>query len=145
MSKKLEKLQISELNQMHSSGAGYDVLRYIGLPDLLGREAETLLYFMGKNLARKFEINTLDDLYYIYEHLGWGKLELVKEKRNKLTFHLMSDSVVLRLKAPFETDFRLEAGFLAEAIEGIKETECECMEEINQRIHLVKFSVVYTS
>lgn len=145
MSKQLTTIPISQLEELQTSGAGFDVLRYLALPDLLGNEAPTLLYFMGKNLARKFEINSIDDITYIFEMLGIGKMELVKEKKQEKIFHLLSDSVVLRLKGPLEADFRLEAGFLAEAVQMIDGIECECKEEINRRIHQIQFTVFYTN
>ncbi|ASN05063.1 YslB family protein [Virgibacillus necropolis] len=145
MSKNQQVYSTSLLEELHTAGAGYDVLRYISLPELLGRESDTLLYFMGRNLARKLTFDTIEDIYYIFEKLGWGKLELIKNKRKELTFSLMSDSVVNRLKASFEADFRLEAGFLAEAIQQLKETEAECTEEINKKIMQVNFSVLVTS
>jgi len=138
-------LSISLLDKLNTSGAGYDVLRYIGLHDLLGEEASELLYFMGKNLARHFELNSIDDVTYFFEKMGWGKLELVKEKKKLLTFTLLADSVVHRLKAPIETEFRLEAGFLSESIQLIHDIECECIEEINPKIHQVQFKIMYTA
>ncbi|MGM8213306.1 DUF2507 domain-containing protein [Virgibacillus sp. W0430] len=137
-------LSISLLDSFHTQGAGYDVLRYVSLPDLLGTEAHTLLYFMGRNLARKMNVQTLDDIFNIYNKLGWGRLELIKEKKKHLTFQLMSDAIVQRIKAPIDTEFRLEAGFLAEAIEIISERGCECQEDINQNLFLVQFQVIYT-
>jgi predicted hydrocarbon binding protein len=144
MSNQPVTIPVSQLEDLHTTGAGYDILRYLALPDLLGEQAPTLLYFMGKNLARKFDIQSIQDVIYIFEKLGIGHLELVKEKKRKKTFHLMADSVVLRLKGPLDADFRLESGFLAEAIEMIDGQECECTEEINRRIHQVEFSVFYS-
>lgn len=145
MSKEQELIPITLLENMQTSGAGHDMLRYIGLPDLLGAEAKTLLYFMGKSLARKLAIQSMDDIYYVYEKLGWGKLELVKEKRKELIFHLMADSVAQRLNAPFDIEFRYEAGFLAEAMQILKDETYECTEEIHKKIHMVEFSVVMTN
>ncbi|MHA6252089.1 YslB family protein [Oceanobacillus sp. CAU 1775] len=136
------KLSTIQLDELYTAGAGFDILRYVALPELLGEEAPTLLYYMGRNLARKFEMQSIEDVCYIFEKLGIGKLELVKEKKHKRIFHLLADSVVLRLKASFEADFRLEAGFLAEAIKTIDGIDCECIEEINKRIHQVQFSVI---
>ncbi|WP_217586901.1 YslB family protein [Lentibacillus saliphilus] len=144
MAKKHTRLDISKLDQLSTTGAGYDVLRYISLPDVLGTEAETLLYFMGKNLARKLQAETMHDLFYLFEKMGWGRLDFVKEKRKELIFTLMSDAVVQRLKAPFEADFRLEAGFLSETLGMIKGRTCECSESVNPKIHQVVFTVVYT-
>ncbi|MFD1039563.1 DUF2507 domain-containing protein [Virgibacillus byunsanensis] len=144
MSKKQERTSLKLLDELHTSGAGYDVLRYISLPELLGTESTTLLYFMGKNLARKLDISVVEDIFTVYEKLGWGKLELVKDKRKEIIFHLMSDSVAHRLNAPFNTEFRFEAGFLAEAMQHLSGKQCECTEEINNKILQVEFRVVYT-
>ncbi|MFZ3576369.1 YslB family protein [Virgibacillus sp. DJP39] len=145
MIKNEQTYSASELEELYTSGAGYDVLRYISLPELLGHESSTLLYFMGRNLARKLSFETIEDLSSLFDKLGWGKLELIKDKRKELTFSLMSDAVVNRLNASFDTDFRLEAGFLAEAIQQLKETEAECTEEINRKIMQVEFSVLITN
>lgn len=144
MSNAKEALPVTILDELHTSGAAYDIIRYLGLPELLGPESPTLLYFMGKNIARKMDTESVSDIIYAFEKLGWGKLELVKEKKKELTFHLMSDSVVYRLNAPFETDFRLESGFLAESIQLIKDQTCECNEEINKKIHLIEFNVFFS-
>lgn len=135
---------IKILDELHTSGAGYDLLRYFSLPNFLGSEADTILYFMGRELAQKFTIESLEDIYLISKKLGWGKMELFKEKRSHLSFTLMADSLFHRLKAPLTLDFRLEAGFLAEAIEKIHEVECECFEKVNEKIYQVQFKVVYT-
>lgn len=142
MEQKTQKLSAANLEDLYTAGAGFDILRYVALPELLGEESSTLLYFMGKNLARKFDIHTIEDIYNIFDKLGIGNLELVKEKKQEKVFHLLADSVVLRLKSPIKADFRLEAGFLAEAIQTIDGIETECIEEINQRIHQVQFSVI---
>lgn len=144
MTKELNQLSISLLQELQTSGAGYDVLRYIILPKLLGTEASTLLYFMGKDLARSFDIQSYQDIYEIATQLGWGKMELVKEKKHSLTFTLMADAVVYRLNAPINVDFRLEAGFLAKAVSMIKGKEYECSEKINKKIYQVEFKVVST-
>lgn len=143
MSEKKNKLSTSLLNQLHTSGAGYDILRYISLPNLLGTEADTILYFMGKELARSFDIQSFEDIYVVSEKLGWGKMELFKKRKNSLIFTLMADAIFQRLKAPLNLDFRLEAGFLAEAVSMISETDCECSEKINHKIYQVQFKVVY--
>lgn len=139
-----QQLSTSHLDQLQTTGAGYDILRYVSLPELLGEESNTILYFMGRSLARKLEINQLEDVYNIFNRLGWGQLELVKEKKNEWVFHLMDDTVALRLKSPLNTDFRLEAGFIAEAVQHVKGGNCECLEKVNERIFRVDFSAVFT-
>lgn len=137
-------ISISELETLHTEGAGYDILRYISLPELLGKESHTLLYFMGRKLARKFDIQTIEDIIRLFDLLGWGRLEMVKDKRKSITFQLMADAVALRLQASFPTDFRLEAGFLAEALLQVENRDCECVESINKRIHQVEFKAMFS-
>ncbi|SFD59112.1 Protein of unknown function [Lentibacillus persicus] len=144
MSKNHDSMPVTLLDELHTTGAGYDMLRYIGLPDIFGQESNTLLYFMGKNIARKFKIESISDIVYAFDKLGWGQLELFKERKSELIFHLMADSVVYRLKAPLQTEFRLEAGFLAESIEQIKNRSCECKEELHKKIHQIEFTVMFT-
>ncbi|GAA0442190.1 hypothetical protein GCM10008983_19040 [Lentibacillus halophilus] len=69
-------LPITTLEEFHTVGAGYDIVRYIGLPDVFGHQANTLLYFMGKNIARKFVFQSVSDIVYAFDKLGWGYLEV---------------------------------------------------------------------
>jgi predicted hydrocarbon binding protein len=144
MSKTQQLLPISQLEDLYTAGAGYDIIRYVTLPELLGTEAKTLLYFMGRNLARNFDIQGTEDIYYTFDKMGWGKLELVKEKRKENVFQLMSDSIVRRIQASFDIEFYLEAGFLAEATQQLEKVDCECTTEINSKIMQVEFSVFLT-
>ncbi len=85
---KKQEMPVTVLDELHTAGAGYDIIRYVGLPDVFGNQADALLYFMGKNMARKFEFQSLSDIVYAFEKLGWGHLELVKEKRMNSPFSL---------------------------------------------------------
>lgn len=137
-------LPISTFEQLPPETTGHDVLRYLSLPSLLGEEKEKLLYYIGRNLARKIEMDTLDDLLFLFQKFRWGKLELIKDKRNKLIFHLMADEVAQRMISSLTIDFRLESGFIAEAIEKITKRECECSETVNERLYRVQFEVIFT-
>src|SRR5699024_9775118 len=144
MAKRQKDVSVAMLDDLHTSGAGYDILRYISLPGILGTEASTLLYFMGKDLARKLKPESLHDVYYTFEKLCWGRLDYVKEKRKAFLFTLMPDAVMSRLIAPINHEFRVVAGFIVESIQMIKEQPCECKEEINNKIHQVVFTVFVT-
>lgn len=144
MTKKQQLIPLTALNKLDTETVGHDILRYISLPNLLGEEAEPILYYMGKNLARSFEINNLDDVHFIFEKLGWGYLDLIKQRKKSLTFTLMADALARRLNLKLATEFRLEAGFLAEAIHIIYDEPCECIEKIKKNIHQVQFKVVFT-
>jgi len=137
-------ISLSILDEFLPTSIGHDIIRYISLPDIFGSEAHSLLYFTGRNLARKIEIKTKEDIIYIFDKLGWGRLELNKEKKRTMTFFLMSDEIVKRIQAPIKTDFRLESGFMAEAIQKVTERPCECSENINERLFRVQFNIVFT-
>jgi len=137
-------ISLASLDELPDSTLGYDILRYVTMPEVLGEEKDSILYFIGRNLSRKFEIKVLDDLIYLFLKLKWGKLELIKEKKKQVVFHLMSDEIVSRLQAPYDTDFRLEAGFIAESIMKITERPAECVETVNERLYRVEFKVIFT-
>lgn len=145
MGKKRSTYPIEILETLDSQTVGHDILRYISLPNLLGEESETLLYYMGKNLARTFDLQSIDDIQYIFEKLDWGYLELEKERKHSLTFTLMSDQLARRLQSPLSCDFRLESGFLAEAVFKVFGQKCECEEKINRNIHQVVFRIIFIS
>lgn len=140
-----EKLiPLSHIDQLPDGAVGHDVLRYISMPHVLGPEKDTILYFIGRNLARQIDIKSLDDVYYLFKKFRWGTLELVKDRRKSLTFHLMSDDVAERIMSPFPVEFRLEAGFLSEALEKITARRCETNESVNERLYRVEFKVMFT-
>ena|SRR5690625_441751 len=136
-------ISLSTLDDFPTDTIGQDILRYIGLPEVLGPEKDTLLYFMGKSIARKFNFEKMEDIIYFFYKLRWGNLELIKEKKSTLNFHLMSDDVVHRIKSSLETDFRLEAGVIAETIFQVTGRPCECVETTNERLLRVEFTVHY--
>ncbi|WP_077621314.1 YslB family protein [Sediminibacillus massiliensis] len=145
MERNRHQLDKNLMEHLHTTGAGYDVLRYICLPDLLGKEAAAITYVMGKNLARKLEPATVEELIECFSLFGWGHLELKKEKRREMVWELSGESVRKRHQSPLnEIDYRLEAGFLAESIQQIKETACECLEEVNTKQNTIQLSVIYT-
>jgi len=136
-------IPLSILDEFMPETVGQDILRYVCLPDFLGSERETLLYYFGKNLARLLEIKTLDDIHYVFHKLQWGNLELIKDKRNHMIFHLMSDEVVHRIKSSITTDFRMESGFLAESIFKLTTRPCECTEKINEKLFRIEFKLFF--
>ncbi|HLQ96691.1 MAG TPA: DUF2507 domain-containing protein [Pseudogracilibacillus sp.] len=137
-------ISLTALHGLSDATAGQDVLRYIGLPTLLGEEKDTILYFFGRNLARQFEIDEVEDMYYIFQKLKWGNLEVVKEKRNRVTLYLMADEVVQRIESSIDAEFRIEAGFIAEVFQKIFQRGTECIEELNKKLYRVEFTVHFT-
>lgn len=138
------KFPITLLEEFLPTSTGHDILRYLLLPDLLGHNSDTLLYFSGRNLARKIKLSEINDIYYFFQKISWGHLELVREKKNELSLLLMSDEIVKRLESNLTTEFNLEAGFLAEAIENVTDRPSECEVNINKRLFQVNFKVIFT-
>ncbi len=103
---------------------GYELLREDILPELLGKEHNTILYWAGKSLARKYPTSSFEDIINFFKKAGWGELLLVKEKRSEAIFELTSD--LFSNKKELATP--LEAGFLAQQIENIK----GCITETNE-------------
>ncbi|SES08450.1 Protein of unknown function [Gracilibacillus ureilyticus] len=127
---------------LHITGSGYDLLRYIGLPDMLGKESDLILYVMGKNLAEKSDWVTTEEVLEFFLHVGWGDLVLAQEKRRGYVFHLSGEVIDARLETIENVEFRLEAGFLAKAMEQITGKPCECIAEIKK--NLVEFHVIFS-
>ncbi|MCP3030509.1 YslB family protein [Halobacillus sp. A1] len=137
--KQTAKLSTENISSLVATGAGFDLLRYYSLPDFLGKEAPSLLYFMGKNIARETTISTFEELYEFFQYMGWGELQLVKEKRKEMIFNLQGHIVEKRLNQKmFKVDFRLECGFLAEILKSLTEDTYECIEEINSKENIVE-------
>ncbi|AUJ31627.1 MAG: YslB family protein [Liquorilactobacillus nagelii] len=95
---------------------GYETLRDMLLPDLLGTNSN-ILYWAGKRLARKFNLAKDEDLPLFFAASNWGNLERIKAKRQQQLFKLSGPIVALRLKQK-NPEFQLETGFLAETIQN---------------------------
>lgn len=143
MHKNIEQVE-SLVNELHTSGSGYDILRYVCLPDLLGKEANTILYVLGKNLARNLNPSTIEEVINFFNKTGWGELVQVKEKRREFIFELTGEPITKRIKADILTEYRMEAGFLAQSIEQIKSISCECIDEIKRKKNRIQFNVIYS-
>lgn len=136
-------IPLSYFNDLPEHTRGQDVLRYISMPALLGEEKDTIMYFIGRDLARRIEIKKLDDIIFLFKKFNWGALELIKERKWELEFHVMSDDVAQRMTSNFDIEYRLEAGFLAEAITKVMNRPCECIETINERLYRVELKVTF--
>lgn len=135
--KHLEKV----VNQLETNGAAYDLLRYVALPDLLGKDAHTILYVLGKNLSRQIEWKSIGHICEFFYKTGWGSLELLKEKRSEHIFKLQTKAITQRHELGIDTEYRIESGFLAAALEQLNDFSCECIEEVKPRKNYVELRV----
>lgn len=140
MQKNIEQID-KIVNEIETTGSGYDLLRYVALPDLLGKDTPIILYVMGKNLARAQSFESIDQISEFFKKVGWGTLELIKEKRAEHIFKLQTRVITERHRLGIATDYRLEAGFLAASMEQMLSFQCECVDEEKPRKNFVELRV----
>jgi predicted hydrocarbon binding protein len=129
------------LKDIDISSFGYEIIREILLPDLLGKETASILYWAGKSLARKYPLETMEEIISFFEKAGWGTLTIVSEGKDELEFELTSPLIITRLSYKEDCTFQLEAGFLAQQIEQQKKRITEAYEQPKKRAKKVVFTV----
>ncbi|TDW05179.1 uncharacterized protein DUF2507 [Bacillus badius] len=120
---------------------GYELIRDSLLTDVLGKEAESILYWAGKSLARKFPCQSFEELVSFFEEAGWGTLTLSKEAKREKTFEISGPFIERRFSVQSEPFFSLESGFLAEQISSHEQTEAESIVDIQKRAKKVMLTV----
>ncbi|KLT16258.1 hypothetical protein AA980_19485 [Neobacillus vireti] len=120
---------------------GYEIIREILLPEILGKDTPEILYWAGKLLARKFPLPDYDKVIEFFANASWGQLEIKKENKNEIEFELSSPLFVSRVKSKAENFFQLEAGFLAQQIQLQKEVIAETFEHPVKKSNKVQFTV----
>ncbi len=104
---------------------GYELLRDILLPDLLGQEAPGILYWAGKDLARRLPLSQLEDLPTFFTQFNFGDLILSQQTKNRYIYQLAGQQIERRQKAFSNADFQLETGFIAQQIQQLTQTIAE--------------------
>ena len=120
---------------------GYELLREVLLPEILGKDTPEILYWAGKRMARKYPLNTFEEMIDFFSRASWGELILKKETKDEFEFELISPLLVSRVKSKQEHFFQLEAGFLAQQIELQKEVVAETFEHPAKKSNKVIFTV----
>lgn len=102
---------------------GQYLIKDILLKEVLGNEHETILYWLGKSLARKFRAGTVEEVVAFFNKAGWGQLSIEKEGKEEASFELVSPYHKQRIPHCYQ----LEAGFLAEQIQSQKKCISEAI------------------
>lgn len=102
---------------------GYELLRDHVLPSILGQHEDDILYWAGKEIARKFPILSIDELPDFFNEAGWGTLTLEKSTKHESFYRLTVDSNTQKMN---KRTFQLESGFLAEQYQKINGVLTEC-------------------
>ena len=120
------------------SAFGYELIRDHILSSILGKNEEDILYWAGKELARKFPATTLDEVLQFFTDASWGTLTLDKQSKEEAFFTLSGAEDLLYIT---HRCFRLQAGFLAEQHQTISGLLTECLDDKNEKKQHVTFHV----
>ncbi|OCS93074.1 DUF2507 domain-containing protein [Caryophanon latum] len=116
------------------SSFGYDILREDVLRAILGKHEEDILYWAGKDLARKYVLEDEFALADFFIKAGWGLLTLEREKKDERLYKISGNAELLKIGTRC---FRLEAGFLAEQYEQLCGFLTECYCEVDEKDQVV--------
>lgn len=81
---------------------GYEIIRDHVLPGILGKHEDDILYWAGKDVARKFPIFSVDELPDFFAEAGWGTLTPFpgKTSKDEAVFILNQEDQILLEKDP---------------------------------------------
>ncbi|MGD6816784.1 YslB family protein [Metabacillus sp. 84] len=127
------QVEAEKYEELSVPAFGHEMLREILLPEILGQEYPSLLYWAGRKLARHFPLETAEELPRFFLQSGWGTLTLLHRKQGEMEFELTSDLILTRFQAQKEPSFQLEAGFLAEQVQTIGKHAAEAYEQVKRR------------
>jgi predicted hydrocarbon binding protein len=139
------KEKMEHLQDLRVSAFGYELLREILIPDLLGQHSSSLLYWAGKRLARQYPLSSTEEIISFFSYAGWGMLEIINEKKHEIVMELTSELITTRFTLQKTPSFQLEAGFIAEQIQQMNQVVTETYEEIKPRAKKVIFTVKWDS
>ena len=117
---------------------GYELLRDHLLPSVLGAHEGEILYWAGKEIARKFPIFSIDELPSFFNEAGWGTLSLGISSKKEAFYTLTNDTYSMKV---IERTYQLEAGFIAEQHQKITGFLTECHAETKVKNEYVQFQV----
>jgi predicted hydrocarbon binding protein len=117
---------------------GYELIRDHVLSSVLGKNEEDILYWCGKELARKFPLYSMEEAVSFFQEAGWGELSIEKQSKDETFYTLTGDHEAMQFD---KRCFRLESGFLAAQQEKISGFLTECYDEKKAKRGLVRFHV----
>ncbi|KIL44628.1 YslB family protein [Jeotgalibacillus soli] len=124
---------------------GYSLIRDVLVPELLGTHTNEILYWAGKNLARKYAVQNEEELIHFFKKADWGNLQLVKQRKEEIILELTGPFLEERMKMNQAEYFTLEAGFLAEQYAMLKQYQTEAIYEPQKRKATVQFVIKWDS
>ena len=91
-------IDTTSLEDVSLNAFAYELLREELLPDLIGNDLDGILYWSGRNLARKYPLETIEEVIQFFEKAGWGTLSIVEHKRREMQFQLKGTLIAERQK-----------------------------------------------
>ncbi|MEK4521494.1 YslB family protein [Psychrobacillus sp. FSL W7-1457] len=129
---------MNEREHSHVTSFGYEIIRDHVLTSILGKHEKEILYWAGKDLARKFPLYSMEEAISFFQEAGWGRLELDKTSKDSAHYTLETYNLP---QSGINRCHRLEAGFLAEQKQKIDGYETECYDEFVKKTGLVTFHI----
>ena len=117
---------------------GYELIRDHVLSTILGKHEDDILYWSGKELARKFQMFSMEETTSFFEEAGWGTLTLERLSKDEAFYTLTGEPDALQID---KRCFRLEAGFLAQQQQKLGGFLTECYEEKALKKNQILFHV----
>ncbi|MBD7908006.1 DUF2507 domain-containing protein [Sporosarcina gallistercoris] len=123
---------------------GYELLRDHVIPGILGKHEDDILYWAGKEIARKFPVFSVNEIPEFFKEAGWGDLRLASSGKEEADYELSE-----RITSPATKDsYHLESGFLAEQYQIANGCLTECYgardEKSGQIVLQVRWDETYT-
>lgn len=140
----MEGLQITLENNSNTTATdfGYELLRDHMIPSILGPHEDDILYWAGKEIARKFPLFQTEEISDFFSKAGWGILTLEKLSKHEafylLTIETNSEKVSNR-------SYHLESGFIAEQYQKINGVLTECFVKPKRTGLQIEFQVKWDS
>jgi len=135
----LEEESMENTEQLTIPAFGYELMREVLIPEILGKETPEILYWAGKHLARKFPLVSMDEVISFFEEAGWGHLKVIKEEKHGMELEITSPLISRHLQLKTDGCYKLEAGFLAEQIQTQKKVRTEAYEEVMKKTQSIRF------
>lgn len=125
-------------NDTGSAQFGYELIRDYVLPSILGQHEEEILYWSGKELARKFPLQDPTEIIQFFERANWGMLSLEKLSKSEASYRLAPTADASKL---IGRKYSMEAGFIAEQYQNINGLLTECFASAKQKGAVIDFQV----
>lgn len=104
---------------------GYHLIRDHVLSTITGEFQSSILYWAGKSLAARFQLESFEECRNFFLDAGWGYLEPQQSTPYMQRFILDSPQFQYRSIKEHESTFALECGFLSQTLALIEQKETE--------------------